>query len=268
VVYDDGDKQWHSWQGDGAPDWRVDDGKAVEVKEGGKKRKLSGCDEEEQHFLIRSDKSNTGYKGVYPNKGRYSTQCNTPPCHHSHLGRFDTPEEAGQAYLQHWEKKHPEELKKERAPPLQVQGHLLIRSDRNKTGYKGVHSDKGRYQAKCNTPPCRRNHLGTFDTLEEAGQAYLQHYQKEHPEELKKERVPRPVLLPVQEHLLIQSDRKDNKTGFKGVHPHKGRYKAQCSTPACLNSYLGSFGTPEEAAQAYLQHWQTNHPGALEKEQQ
>jgi hypothetical protein len=26
--------------------------------------------------------------------------------------------------------------------------------------------------------------------------------------------------------------------------------------------------TPEEAAQVYLQHWKTNHPKELEKEQQ
>ena len=45
---------------------------------------------------------------------------------------------------------------------------------------------------------------------------------KEHPEELKKERVPRPVLLPVQEHLLVRSDK--GKTGYKGVGASYGRY--------------------------------------------
>jgi hypothetical protein len=56
-------------------------------------------------------------------------------------------------------------------------------------------------------------------------------------------------------------------SGFKGVCLNKGRYQAQCNTTACNNHYLGCFGTPEEAAQAYLQHCQT-HPEALEKEQQ
>ena len=181
---------WHSWQGDGAPDLRVDDGKVVEVKEGGKKRKLSGCDDAEQHLLIRSDRANntTGYKGVHPHKGRYQVQCNTSTCRKNHLGNFGTPEEGAQAYLQHYQNEHPEELKKERAPPLvllPVQEHLLIRSDTSSTGYKGVQPHKGRYQAKCNTPPCLQNHLGTFDTSEEAAQAYLQHYQEGHPEELK-----------------------------------------------------------------------------------
>ena len=105
-----------------------------------------------------------------------------------------------QSYLEHQQEEHPEELKKERAkrPVLrEVQEHLLIRSDRASTGYKGVQkSTNGRYYVACYTPPCH-HHLGTFDTPEEAAQTYLQHQQKEHPEELKKERVPRPVLLRV-----------------------------------------------------------------------
>jgi hypothetical protein len=204
--------------------------------------------------LIRSDRANntTGFKGVYLHQGRYQAKCNTSPCRHNHhLGRFDTPEEAAQAYLQHYQKQHPEELEKERARPvlLPVQEHLLIRSDRkdNKTGYRGVRPSKGRYQATCKTPPCKNNHLGSFDTPEEGAQAYLQHYQKEHPEELKNERAPP---LQVQEHLLIRSD--TNKTGYKGVYPTGGRYHTQCHTTPCRNNHLGTFGTPEEAAQAYL----------------
>jgi hypothetical protein len=121
------------------------------------------------------------------------------------------------------------------------------------------HED-GRYQAKCNTPPCRHNNLGSCSTPEEAAQEYLQHYQKEHPEELKKERA-RLVMLPVQEHLLIRSDK--NKSGYKGVFADKGRYKAICNTPPCLHNHLGMFGTPEEAAQVYLQHWEKKHSEEL-----
>ena len=67
-----------------------------------------------------------------------------------------------------------------------MQGRLLIRSDRGSTGYKGVTLNRGRYTAKCTTPPCSRYGLGTFDTSEEAAQAYLLHHQeKEHPEEPK-----------------------------------------------------------------------------------
>ena len=78
------------------------------------------------------------------NYGRYQAQCHTSPCRKNHLGMFDIPEDAAQAYLQHWEEKHPEELKQERAlrptPPVlpEVQHHLLIRSDRAKSGHKGV----------------------------------------------------------------------------------------------------------------------------------
>jgi hypothetical protein len=67
----------------------------------------------------------------------FDVKCNTATCQGgNYLGRFDTPEEAAQAYLQHWEKKHPAELEKERAPPPpppvlpEVQHHLLIPSDK------------------------------------------------------------------------------------------------------------------------------------------
>ena len=61
-----------------------------------------------------------------------------------------------------------------------MQEHLLIRSDKSQTGFKGVTPNKGRYQAKCDTSPCRHNHLGSFGTPEEAAQAYLQHHQHSH----------------------------------------------------------------------------------------
>ena len=136
--------------------------------------------------LIRSDRANntTGFKGVYPElrTGRYKAICSTPPCRNTYLGSFVTPEEAAQVYLQHYQKQHPEELEKERAPPLQIQGHLLIRSDRanNTTGYKGVQPKNGRYQTTCDKPPCHHSHLGNFGTSEEAAQAYLQHHQHSH----------------------------------------------------------------------------------------
>jgi acyl-CoA synthetase (NDP forming) len=209
---------------------------------------MMGGGEGQQQHLIRSDKNKTGYKGVSALDGRYMATCNTPPCHKNNLGTFDTPEDAAQSYLQHWEEKHPEELKQERAPrPVlpEVQFHLLIRSDKTKTGYKGVLANHGRYTAKCTTTSCK-NHLGTFDTPEDAAQAYLQHCQMKHPKELKQERAPPPVLPEVQEHLLIRSDK--SKTGYKGVGAHKGRYKAQCQTPPCSLNHLGTFDTPEDAA--------------------
>jgi hypothetical protein len=254
----------------------------------------------QEHLLIRSDRSSTGFKGVVPNKGRYKAECNTSPCHHNHLGIFGTPEEAAQAYLQHqqqhkshrtggWKvedmKRLAEDMKQHEAAgrgglkrlaeeeerevitqgggktkkheQSPAQEHLLIRSDRSSTGFKGVHPNKGRYQTQCNTSPCRLNHLGTFDTPEKAAQVYLHHQQKEHPEELKKEQVPRPVLLPVQEHLLIKSDKA--KTGHKGVSAQDDWYTATCHTAPCRHYHLGRFDTPEEAAQAHLQHLQQRH---------
>ena len=141
---------------------------------------------------MRSDKSSTGFKGVRLHKGRYQATCNTAPCHNHHLGTFGTPEEAAQAYLQHWETEHPEELEKERQQP-----HSSAASSAGAPSHavgqgldwiQGCASTQGRYQATCNTAPCRNHHLGTFGTPEEAAQAYLQHWETNHPEELEKER--------------------------------------------------------------------------------
>ena len=62
----------------------------------------------------------------------------------------------------------------------------------------------------------------------------------------------------VEEH-LIRSDRANSTTGFKGVHPNDGRYQAVCETSHCRKNYLGRFDTPEQAAQAYLQHQEKEH---------
>jgi hypothetical protein len=69
-------------------------------------------------------------------------------------------------------------------PPLVIQEHLLIRSKVSQTGFKGVRLSRGRYKARCT---CHQNHLGCFGTPEEAAQVYLKHYQTEDPEEMEKE---------------------------------------------------------------------------------
>ena len=51
---------------------------------------------------------------------------------------------------------------------------------KSSTGYRGVQPNWGRYQAECNTAPCSHNNLGTFDTPEDAAQAYLQHQRQSH----------------------------------------------------------------------------------------
>ena len=138
--------------------------------------------EVQHHLLIRSDVAKSGYKGVITRDGRYTANCQTAPCGHNHLGSFGTPEDAAQAYLHHYERKHPKELEKERAPPVlpEVQHHLLLRSDKHRSGYKGVTASKGRYKANCTTGLCCKNHLGTFGTPEDAAQVFLQHQQQEH----------------------------------------------------------------------------------------
>ena len=67
---------------------------------------MGGGVDEKQQILIRSDKAKTGFKGVQPHNGRFQARCNTPPCHHNHLGTFGTPEEVAQLYLQHQQQAH------------------------------------------------------------------------------------------------------------------------------------------------------------------
>ena len=131
----------------------------------------------------------------------------------------------------------------------------------NKTGYRGVQSDRERFQATCNLNHSRL-FLGRFAIVEEAAAAFLQHWEKEHPEQLEKARGQEHRAQcrshrPSQElskHLLIRSDKA--KSGYKGVAASKGRYSANCDTPPCHGNNLGAFDTPEDAAQAYLQHQQ------------
>jgi hypothetical protein len=42
-----------------------------------------------------------------------------------------------------------------------------------------------------------------------------------------------------------------NKSGFKGVSPHRDKWRAQIQDHSGQGKYLGTFATPEEAATAY-----------------
>ena len=131
---------------------------------------------------------------------KYTAICCTEPCQKTHQlqhfsGMFDTAEEAAQAYLQHREVAHPAELEKDRlrepkAAPMVLRAieiEKLIKSHRNNpTGFKGVAKDKNSFASNCYMPPCKRNNLGYFKLPEEAAQAYLQHVEEIHPEELVK----------------------------------------------------------------------------------
>ena len=60
---------------------------------------------------------------------------------------------------------------------------------------------------------------------------------------------------------LVRSEK--GVSGFKGVAPNHGRYQATCDMSPCRHNHLGVFGTPEDAAQEYLQHHQEKHPEEL-----
>jgi hypothetical protein len=61
-------------------------------------------------------------------------------------------------------------------------------------------------------------------------------------------------IAPAEDDQLQRSSR--NKSGFKGVGARGNKYHAQCSTPPCRCHNLGSFDTPEEAAQAHYRHFE------------
>lgn len=46
----------------------------------------------------------------------------------------------------------------------------------------------------------------------------------------------------------------NNRTGYKGVTPHRGKFAAQCS-----GKYIGSFNTAEEAYAAYVEYAKREH---------
>ena len=103
------------------------------------------------------------------------------------MGKWATPEQAAQAYLDHQRQHHPNELAalQQPLPHVVVQDErTLIRSNSNTTDFKGVRLDKGWYQALCNTPPCRSHYLGKWDTLQQAAQAYLDQQRQQPPNKL------------------------------------------------------------------------------------
>jgi hypothetical protein len=120
---------------------------------------------------------------------------------------------------------------------------LLVHSSKSSSGFKGVRLHRGRYQATCQTAPCTKNNLGTFETPEQAAQAYLQHREKEHPEASALPPPPPPVLRDIDADLLVHSGK--SSTGYQGVRPHRDQYQATCDTAACRKSNLGTFGTPD-----------------------
>jgi hypothetical protein len=228
--------------------------------------------EVQEHLLIRSDRAKTGYRGVCFNRGRYQAVCETSPCLHNQLGRFDTAEDAAQSYLQHWETKHPKGLP-------EVQEHLLIRSDKSSTGFKGVRLNRGRYQAQCTTAPCRNKSLGVFDTPEEAAREYLQHrLRHDDDEEVNGEKVssPGPIRVRTWTQAMDRNGlymtrssvhRNGSKTGYYNVHEQtncteggSSRFAANCvHCPGRKRQRIGTANSAVKAAHIVAAHIQSHH---------
>ena len=141
--------------------------------------------------LLRSESSNTGYKGVTFN-GTSKSKHHPYQAHvwrgglQVYLGRYATPEEAALCYA-----RSPEGRAAAAAPPppppmtaegalwqAEAEGLTLLRSESSSTGYKGVSFD-GSCKSKPYMVYVRRGGLqvtlGRFATAEEAALCYARH---------------------------------------------------------------------------------------------
>jgi len=226
--------------------------------------------------LLKSESSNTGYKGVtfmssrsrpYQAQVRHGGEKVT-------LGSFATAEEAALAYARSPEAQAAAAAP--RAPPpmtaeealrqAEAEGLTLLKSEGSNTGYKGVRFVSGRrkpYQAEVRRGGNSVN-LGTFATAEEAALAYAR-LPEAQAAVAAAAATPAPPPMTAEEALrqaeaegltLVRSE--SSNTGYKGViFYHAGSHGRK--TNGFLAQVwrggkqvtLGTFATAEEAALAY-----------------
>ena len=234
--------------------------------------------------LLRSEGSNTGFKGVRFNSRRNKAKhfnSGTPKPYQAQawrsgktvtLGTFATAEEAALAYA-----RSPEARAAAAAPPApppltaeealrqaETEGLTLVRSESSNSGYKCVTCYNGKshksspYQAKV-WRGGKEVHLGHFVTREEAALCYARNTARK-PEAQAAPPEPPPPLTPEEavrqaeaEGLtLLKSE--SSSTGYKGVTIDRVKkskpYKALVQRGG-KTVHLGSFATAEEAALCY-----------------
>jgi len=226
---------------------------------------------------FRSEKSNSGYRGVSWNssKHKYQAQIRVNGVN-KHLGLFDTAEEAAQAYARAYLREHG-------GPPdpsalsateqfRQEEGEEEIdlepfRSERSSAGYRGVcwHTSHLKYKAQI-TVHGRKRHLGHFDTANEAAQAFAKAYVRQTggppapsvAEQFRQEEEGEEEI----DLELFRSEK--NSSGYKGVRWNSSNQKYQARIRVNgVNRSLGYFDTAEEAAQAYARAHLRQHEDQL-----
>jgi ubiquitin len=222
--------------------------------------------------LVPSASSETGFRGVYRNGGKYKVEI-TGNGKSRHLGNFATPEEAALCYARHIGAKRaaaeaadariaaPQPLTADEARAAAAAEKLeLVLSASGETGFKCVYKHGGKYEAKI-TENGKSRHLGYFATPEEAALCYARHIGAERAAaEAADARIAAPQPLTADEARaaaaaegleLVPSA--SGETGFRGVYRYGGKYEAKI-TEKGKSRHLGNFATPEEAALCYARH--------------
>jgi hypothetical protein len=116
-----------------------------------------------------------GFRGVTRHGRRFKAQISDGTQHgHTHLGTFDTAEEAALAFAR---ARGPQEAKPapltaaEAVRQAAAEGLALERSD-GAAGFRGVTRHKRRFKAEISDGSRGHTYLGTFDTPEEAALAF------------------------------------------------------------------------------------------------
>ena len=210
--------------------------------------------EAEGYRLFLSKTSATGYMGVREQNGRFQARRKVDG-KYVHIGVYDTAVEAAVAYAKHAageEVVRPVPAAAMEVEVKEAEGYQLFVSKTSATGYMGVVERNGRFQAKRKVDG-KYVHIGVYDTAVEAAVAYAKHAAGEE--------VVRPVPAAAVEvevkeaegYQLFLSTRSDNKTGYKGVHEHDGRFQARRSVGDKM-VHIGYYDTAVEAAVAYAKH--------------
>jgi len=162
------------------------------------------------------------------------------------------------------EKKRPSTVE-EAAKREEVIDLELFRST-NRSGYRGVHWESEKYRAEIKVKNISR-YLGSFDTVEEAAQAYARAYLRKHggppappapsvADQFRQEEAG-------EEEIDLEAFRSEkSSSGYRGVSWDSSRQQYRTNFYVNgANKHLGMFNTVEEAARAYARANLREHGG-------
>ena len=221
-------------------------------------------EEAEGMRLYLSERTATGYCGVFPDKRRFRAvhQINGKK---TSLGTFATAVQGAVAYAKHVQK---HDLEAADECEMRDEDGLYL-SKNSASGYRGVSAYGERFEARHRHSTHGESgpvFLGTFDTAVEAAVAYAEHVQllgqdkkiakhasvseAEDGEEAGEDEAGGGVAGAGSIRLHIAES---SATGYRGVFQNGTRFQAKFRFDG-KDTYIGSFGTAVEAAVAYAKH--------------